>query len=349
MTIRRYIVYGAGAVGSVVGGLLHRAGYAACLVGRPAHVEAIRARGLRLETPTETLTLDIPAVSHLAEAAPGEGDAILLGVKATQTAAAMADIARQVPPTTPVLCLQNGIANEAIVAEYVTQVYPVLVLFNAVLPEPGRVVLTIMDFLAVGCFPKGTDALTAQVAADFTAAGLPTREHPDAMAVKWGKLIGNLNNALLAVTDCYWQKAFATPEMLSMMRAVMEEGLRVLAAAGISPADVTGRFDIRAQVEAFAARQAEFADVPPEQRGYPSMWQDLHFRRPETEVEYLNGEIVRLGERYGVPTPINRALLAAVRESIETGKGVGQFPLERLRERIAHLAGSPASFDVGRA
>ncbi|MGQ9896169.1 MAG: ketopantoate reductase family protein [Acidobacteriota bacterium] len=349
MTIRRYIVYGAGAVGSVVGGLLHHAGYATCLVGRPAHVGAIRMHGLRLETPTETLTLTPPVFTALAEARPGEEEAILLSVKATQTAAAIADIAQQVPPTTPVFCLQNGVANEAIVAEHVAQVYPVLVLFNAVLSEPGRVILTIVDFLAVGRFPKGTDTLTAQVAADFTAAGLPTREHPDAMAVKWGKLIGNLNNALLAVTDCYWQKAFATPEMLAIMRATMDEGLRVLAAAGISPADVTGRFDIRAQVEAFATRQAEFSDVPPEQRGYPSMWQDLHFRRPETEVEYLNGEIVRLGERYGIPTPINRALLAAVRESIKTGQGVGQFPLKRLREYIAHLANSSAPFDVGRA
>jgi|YNPBryunderm2012_1023409.scaffolds.fasta_scaffold00830_3 2-dehydropantoate 2-reductase len=349
MKIQRYIVYGAGAVGSVVGGLLYRAGYATYLVARPAHVEAIRTHGLRLETPTEKLTLNIPAVSQLAEAAPGAGDVILLSVKATQTATAIADIARQVLPTTPVFCLQNGVANEGTVAKYVTQVYPVLVMFNAILPEPGRAVLTILDFLAVGRFPKGTDAFTAQVAADLTSAGLPTREHPDVMAVKWGKLIGNLNNALLAVTDCYWQKAFATPEMLAMMRAIMDEGLRVLAAAGISPADVTGRFDIRAQVEAFAARQAEFADVPPEQRGYPSMWQDLYFRRPETEVEYLNGEIVRLGERYGIPTPINRALCDAVRESIQTSKGVGQFPLERLRERIAQLANSPTALDVGRA
>lgn len=342
MTIHRYLVYGAGAVGSVVGGLLHRAGRRACLVARPAHAAAMAAHGLRLETSTEKLTLDVPAVADLSETAPTEGDAVLLCVKATQTAAAVADIARRLPPPTPVFCLQNGVANEAVVAECFTNVYPVLVLFNAVLPEPGRVVLTITDFLAVGRFPKGTDALTAQAAADLTAAGLPTREHPDAMAVKWGKLIGNLNNALLAVTDCYWQKAFADPEMLAMMRAVMDEGLRVLAAAGVSPADVTGRFDIRAQVEALAARRVAFSDVPPEQRGYPSMWQDLHFRRPETEVEYLNGEIVRLGERHGVPTPINRALVAAVKESIQTGRGVGQFPLARLRERIAQFTDSSA-------
>ncbi len=335
MTIRRYLVYGAGAVGSVTGGLLRRAGRRVCLVARPAHAAAIAAGGLRLETSTEKLTLDLPAVASLSEIEPEEGDAILLSVKATRTVAAAADIARHFPATTPVFCLQNGVANEAAVAERFANVYPALVLFNAVLPEPGRVVLTILDFLAIGRFPNGTDALTAQAAADFTAAGLPTREHPDAMAVKWGKLIGNLNNALLAVTDCYWQKAFADPDLLALMREVMHEGLRVLAAAGISPADVTGRFDIRAQVEAFAARRVEFAEAPPEQRGYPSMWQDLRFRRPETEVDYLNGEIVRLGERHGVPTPINWALVAAVRESLRTGQGVGQFPLARLRERIA--------------
>ncbi|MFQ3591098.1 MAG: ketopantoate reductase family protein [Chloracidobacterium sp.] len=335
MTIERYIVYGAGAVGSVVGGLLYRAGRKVCLMARPSHVSAIADRGLRLETPTEVFTLDVPAESSVTRLKPSPGDAILLSVKATQTAAAAAELAAHFPADTPVFCLQNGVANEPVVATSFANVYPVLVLFNAVLPEPGRVILTITDFLAVGRFPAGTDALTAQVAADLTVAGLPTREHPDAMAVKWGKLIGNLNNALLAVTDCYWQKAFADPAMLAMMRAIMDEGLRVLAAAGISPADVTGRFDIRAQVEAFAARRLEFSDTPPEQRGYPSMWQDLHFRRPETEVDYLNGEIVRLGQQYGVPTPINRALMAAVAESIQTRQGVGQFPLERLQARIA--------------
>ena len=333
--VQRYLVYGAGAVGSVVGGCLHRSGRPTCLVARPAHVAAIAAHGLQFETPTEQLTLAVPAVTNLADIEPTEGDAILLCVKATQTANAVADLVRRFPPSTPVFCLQNGVANEAVVAEYFTNVYPVLVLFNAVLPAPGRVILTIVDFLAVGRFPTGTDPLTAQVAADLTAAGLPTREHPEAMAVKWGKLIGNLNNALLAVTDYYWQQAFADPEMLDMMRTVMDEGLRVLAAAGISPADVTGRFDIRAQVEAFAARRVAFSNVPPEQRGYPSMWQDLHFRRPETEVEYLNGEIVRLGEQYGVPTPINRTLVDVVQESVRSGLGVGQFPLIRLRERIA--------------
>lgn len=334
MTDHRYVIYGAGAVGSVLGGMLQRAGRSSVLVARPAHAAAIRENGLNLKTLTEAYKVEIPAVERVSELTPRPGDVIFLCVKGTQTAAAVADLATVFPSDTPVVCMQNGVRNEEAVATRFPNTYGALVLFNAVLPTPGTAVLTLVDSVMIGNFPSGTNEHTETIVADLAAAGFPSVTNADVMAVKWGKLIGNLNNALLAVTDCYWQKAFATPRILERMRELMGEGLRVLAAAGISPKDVTGKFDIKAQVEHYAAQTIEFQELPPGQRAYPSMWQDLHFRRPETEVAFLNGEIARLGRECGIPTPFNAVLVEAVNESVATGNGAGQFPLERILELV---------------
>lgn len=334
MNQHRYIIYGAGAVGSVLGGMLKRAGIASVLVARPAHAAAIREKGLNLRTLTEAYQVEIPAVESVSELTPAPGDIVFLCVKGTQTEAAIADLATVFPTDTPVVCMQNGVRNEEVVAAKFPNTYGALVLFNAVLPAPGTAVLTLVDSVMVGNAPTGADPLVENIVADLNTAGFPAVANANVMSVKWGKLIGNLNNALLAVTDCYWQKAFATPAILERMRELMGEGLRVLAAAGISPSDVTGKFDIKAQVEHYAAQTIEFQELPPGQRAYPSMWQDLHFRRPETEVAFLNGEIARLGQQYGVPTPFNAVLVEAVNESVATGNGAGQFPLERILELV---------------
>jgi 2-dehydropantoate 2-reductase len=331
----RYVVYGAGAVGGCFGGLLRHAGRNVVLVARSAHAAAIRANGLQLKSPGESLTITVPVVEDVAELNPQTGDVILLGVKSPQTESSIARLAAVFPPETPIVCMQNGVRNEEIAAKRFANVYGALVLFNAVMPAPGVVARTLTDVIVIGRFPQGADNLTAQFVADAQVATFPAQENPDVMSVKWGKLIGNLNNAALATIDCYWQKAFANSEIMNLMKAIMAEGLRTLAAAGISPADVTGRFDIRAQVEAYAARAGgSFQELPPHERAYPSMWQDLNLRRETTEAEQLNGEIVALGRQYGVPTPINGILLSAVRDAVQAQSGPGRFSLAQLTEMI---------------
>lgn len=323
-------------MGGSFGGLLRHAGRNVVLTARPAHAAAIRANGLRVTSPGETMTVAVPVVETVAEIAPRPGDVILLAVKSPETEASVARLAEVFPPETPIVCLQNGVRNEEIAARRFANVYGALVLFNAVMPAPGVVARTLTDVIVIGRFPNGVDDVTARFVADAQAATFPAQENPNVMSVKWGKLIGNLNNAALAVMDCYWQKAFATPAVLDFMKEIMAEGVQTLAAAGISHADVTGRFDIRAQVAAYAARGPEtFQELPPAERAYPSMWQDLNLRRQTTEADQLNGEIVALGERYGVPTPINETLLAAVRNSVESQSGPGRFALAQLREMIA--------------
>src|ERR1700737_156520 len=110
----RFVVFGAGAIGSGIGGRLHRTGHDALLVGRPAHVDRIRERGLQLVTAAQTYTLAVPAVSRVEDVGFTHGDVVLLCVKSQDTDRALVEIraAGGDPRTLPILCCQNSITNE---------------------------------------------------------------------------------------------------------------------------------------------------------------------------------------------------------------------------------------------
>ena len=139
------------------------------------------------------------------------------------------------------------------------------------------------------------------------------------MVMKWGKLVANLNNATTTLTGYWLERAMADTEMRRLMLAVREEGLRVLDAAGIAvepPANEPSPIRIREMTEKLKElpkRQYDPAAAPPnEARTFSSMWQDLHLGRKSNEAKFLNGEIVTLGSRYGVPTPYNSTLMELV-------------------------------------
>jgi 2-dehydropantoate 2-reductase len=107
-----YVVFGAGAIGAVVGGRLRRAGFDVTLMARGAHLQTLQANGLGLESPVGTETVRLAAVGHPREIDWGTKQAVLMAVKSQQTVAALAELAAVAPPETPIVCLQNGIANE---------------------------------------------------------------------------------------------------------------------------------------------------------------------------------------------------------------------------------------------
>src|SRR5918995_1388631 len=114
----RFVVIGAGAVGGVVGGLLVRSGHQVAFVARGAHGAHIAAHGLTVQTPTGEFTVDVPAAPAVAELGMTSDDIVLIAVKSNDTAGVLADLAAAAPPSTPVVCLQNGVANEALAAEH---------------------------------------------------------------------------------------------------------------------------------------------------------------------------------------------------------------------------------------
>jgi 2-dehydropantoate 2-reductase len=317
----RFVVYGAGAIGGVVGGQLYQHGYEVVLIARGAHFEAIRSHGLRLEDAAGAHTLPIPVVPHPREIDWREGDVCLIAVKTQHSAQALTDLADTAPPQLPVVCLQNGVRNEEMALRRFPNVYGVPVFCPAGHLEPGAVqafCAPIVGILDVGRFPAGVDRTAEAVAAAFTAAGFDAHPVPDVMRRKWRKLMMNLGNAVDALCGPAARRG-------SIVRRALAEGEACLAAAGIDAA--TAEEDTARRGDLLVRRA-----VPGREYGGSSSWQSIARHAGSIETDYFNGEVVLLGRLHNVPTPVNTLL-------------------QRLANRLAATPGSepgsltPAEFE----
>lgn len=300
----RYVIYGAGAVGGVVGGNLHRAGIATTLIARGAHLKALQETGLTLDTAEGPLSQRIPAVDGPAAVEWTDDTVVLLSVKGQQTEAALDALADHAPTDTPVVAVQNGVANEARILRRFARTYAIHVVLPATFLVSGVVVQnsdTVPGVLDIGRFPDGTDEVAEAVAADLTAAGFISEPRPDIMAWKYRKLINNLGNGVDAV-------AAESPEAHELVRRCQVEGEAVIAAAGIPVA--TREQDTERRRGTIALRQVGKGS---------STWQSLARGAGDVEIDYLSGEIVLLGRLHGVPTPANELVQRTVHELLRTG------------------------------
>jgi len=290
----RYIVYGLGAIGGTVAGYLSAAGADVAGVARGAHLEKIRADGLRLLTPTSSTTVRFPVTDDAAALRPGGDDLVILAVKSQDTAGALAALSAA-SRDSAVACFQNGVANEPGTARFFDRVYGVVVMCPATHLEPGMVAVhsaRVPALFDVGRFPAGEDEGAAALAATLAEAGFDTRALPDVMRWKYTKLLLNLGNAVQALTG-------ADPREGRLARLARQEGMACLEAAGIP----------FASVEEDRRRRGDLlADLRPA-GGQPylgsSTWQSLARGTGSAEADWLNGEIVLLGRMIGFPTPVN--------------------------------------------
>jgi 2-dehydropantoate 2-reductase len=300
----RFIVYGAGAVGGVVGGRMFQHGHDVVLVARGAHRQAIADNGLTVEWPEGSATLPVPVVGHASELAFGDGDVVIVAVKSQDTDGVLDAVADVAPPSTPIVCLQNGVANEATALRRFANVHGVTVMAPTWHLEPGVVQTYTPNataMLDIGRWPHGTDAVTEAVAAAFVASGFESIARPDIARWKYTKLLLNLGNPV----DALCQRDADAAELVDRAR---REGQEVLAAAGI---DHVSEDDDRAR------RGEVLRIVPIDQRRRPggSTFQSLA-RGGTVEVDYLNGEIVLLGRLHDVPTPVNQLLQYATHRAV---------------------------------
>jgi 2-dehydropantoate 2-reductase len=337
----RYIIHGAGAIGSLTGGWLAAGGADVILVARSAHAEAINASGLTIQSKAgDQLIRRITAVTAPQQITPRGDDVIVLAVKSPQTAESVQTLREVFDQDTPFICLQNGVRNEETAAGRFRHVIGAMADFSATLLAPGVVSHTRNDILALGNYPLGSDDTLLKVAADFTAAGFSVSTHLNVMAVKWSKLLLNLNNATHAITNGYVQLTHALPEACEFMADVVEEGLRVLGKAGISVVEKDNPLDVAAYVSRLRhvthdiERIRDAENLLVDLRTYPSTWVDLKNKRGETEVSYFNGEIVLLGEKHGVFTPYNSTLLNTVEWMAYERLLPGRYNLDDLRELV---------------
>lgn len=297
-------VMGAGAVGSFFGAMLARAGVPVTLVGRPAHVEAITRAGLELTSGGQVTHVPLTASADVAALRPA--DVVLVCVKSVDTDATAAVLARTLPAETLLVSLQNGVDNAwRLSARVVNPVAPAAVYVSVEMTGPGRLRHNGGGSLVVGRplysaapAPSAEARLAAFVAA-LVRAGVPCRESADIRVDLWTKLTANCAyNAMSALTQLRYRHLAADAGTREVMRLVTEENAAVALAEGVP---VT--------VEALAEAVRRIVEVMPE--ALSSTAQDLLLGR-RTEIDALNGFVVRRGQALGVPTPVNRTLQALV-------------------------------------
>lgn len=293
MTGSTYAVMGAGAVGCYYGGMLARAGHDVVLIARPQHVQAVQRSGLLLDT--QTFKEHVPVRASTDTAAVRGVQCVLFCVKSTDTESAAAAIAPHLDADAVVLSLQNGVDNAERAQAVLTQtVVPAVVYVATEMAGPGHVKHHGRGELVIGPSPR-SEALVAE----FARAGVPVQISDNVAGALWTKLIVNCAyNALSAITQLPYGRLVQGPGIEAVMRDVVDECLAVAQACGVTvPGDAWG------SVQAIARSMAT---------QYSSTAQDLA-RGKRSEIDYLNGHVVRQGERLGIATPANRVLLALVR------------------------------------
>lgn len=293
----RYIIYGAGGIGGVIGAQLYQGGVDVLLVARGEHLTAIQENGLHYQTPHQTVTLPIAAVGHPGEIHFRADDVVILTMKSQHTQGALDDLRAAAGDEIALFCCQNGVANERMALRRFQNVHAMMVYLPAMALEPGRVqthAARMTGVLDASIYPNGSDDLVAEVTATLDGVNFSARPNPTVMRFKYGKLIMNLGNALAAVSP----PGEETKEIRALMRAEAESCFK---AAGI---------DCASQREETARRGDLMKSAPVEgqDRGGGSSWQSLVRGTGNIETDFLNGEIVLLGRLHGVATPANRVL-----------------------------------------
>jgi 2-dehydropantoate 2-reductase len=334
----RYVIFGAGAIGSAIAGLLTRAGSRVVCVARPAYAEALR-KGIVIKENGAEATVRVDAVSTARELSPESSDVAFITTKSQATEAAVDELLKRYDETLPVVCLQNGVRNEEIAGRRFRGVYAGLVFLSAVQLDPSVIELPQGRAVAIGCYPDGVDERSRDLCAELNRAGFEALASAYVMSMKWGKLVANLNNATTTITGQWLERAMSDPSMRRLMLAVREEGLRVLEVAGIAvepPADEPSPIRILEMTEKL--REPPKHTYDPERlqgaQTYSSMWQDLHLGRKAHEAEFLNGDIVELGRKFGILTPFNSTLLEIVNRMFKEGLRPGIYSPDELNELI---------------
>ena len=307
-------IIGAGALGSAIGGTLAAAGETVTLVSRnTAHVSAINASGLVMRSVGADLSVKVKATTP-ADAKEPVDLAIVL-VKSFHTAEAVRAASGIIGPETTVLSLQNGLGHEEVLADVVgaEKVVAGKTYVGGVALAPGDV-LAVVDGrdTIIGELDGQVSPRIVAIAATFRTAGLATIVSKNIRGAMWDKLLVNVaTGALAGITTLTYGDLYAVPEIETTAMAAVAEAIAVARAAGVQIEPTDPRVPWRKAA----------SGLPPEFK--TSMLQSLE-KGSITEIDFINGAVVREGARRGVPTPVNATLVACIKgiERALSTKGV---------------------------
>lgn len=283
-----------GAVGCVIGVRLFEQGHDVTLIARGENYRALKLNGARLESPSGTVTQEIPVVDDLSLIDFAPSDVVVLSVKSQDTNDVLRDLSARCHPSTAIVCAQNGIENERRALRHFANVYGMYVMCQAIHLSPGIVRIPtspVSAILDVGRWPVEVDQLSTDLAKSLRDAAFDSVAREDIGRWKWGKLIRNLGNAVEAICGSETRGG-------ELIERAMQEGEDVLTAAGIEFVSASENL----------ARRQGILEIVGYEFGGGSSWQSLVRQTGSVESDYLSGEIVLQGRLCSVPTPVNEVL-----------------------------------------
>jgi 2-dehydropantoate 2-reductase len=313
-------IVGAGSIGCYVGGRLAATGADVTFVGRQRIADQVAQHGLRL---TDYRGTDLQAQTFRFStelSAAAEADLVLVTVKSAATEGVATELAAVIRPDAVVVSLQNGVHNAEVLDAALGGARTIagMVPFNVVQRGQG-----IFHQGSEGELEAARDPRLAAYDGAFAAAGLPFTLHDDMQAVLWAKLLLNLNNAINALSGRPLKDELSQRDYRVCLALAQTETLAVLKAAGIRPAKITplppGLLPTLLKVpDAIFGRVAsKMLEIDPIARS--SMADDLELGRT-TEVDWINGEVVRLAQKVGRLAPVNERVVALVRDAERGGR-----------------------------
>lgn len=345
----KMLAFGAGAIGTYIGGSLALAGYPVVFVEKQKIVDELREKGMRLD-----LTLDsrrntkdasrvdpsaFVIVSSLEEALRyGPFDVALFALKSFDTQSALEGIKPFADKIPPILCLSNGVANEPAIAEALGAEKVIYGTVTTAIGRRGAGDIVLEKLRGVG-IAKG-HPLSVKLNSVFNKAFLNCQLFENAASMKWSKMLTNLiANPTSAILDMTAGEVFANKDLYKIEIDMLKECLAVMQAQGFEVVDLPGT-PVRALT--FATTLPLWLSKPLLGRAagagrgakMPSFHIDLYSGRGKSEVDYLHGAVVRAGEKHNVPTPVNKALTDTLMAL--TNKEV---PLEQFAHKPEKLVG----------
>lgn len=305
----RILVFGLGALGTVYSCLMKNSGHYVAGIDQQAVIDVIGNHGVRVSGiwGEHTAYLDRLA-TNVAELADNDFDLIILSVKAYETAEVAEKLQTLITPGTYLMLAQNGYGNFEAAARYINESNIILgrVIFGAETISSGNSKVTVIaDDVILGSPPDIiSPEVLQELARNFSEAGIPTRYTDEIMKYMWGKIIYNSAlNPLGAILEVNYGKLAEMTETRQLMDKIIEEIFDVLSSLG----QPTLWPDAAAYKGAFYGQL-----IPSTRNHHASMLQDIQLGR-RTEIDALNGAVVRLGEQLGIDTPVNKVISALVR------------------------------------
>lgn len=333
-TVVKIAILGAGALGCAIGAALTEGGNEVWLLNRSvAHVAAMRRDGLRVDDPNGSRQVTVRATTRAAEA--GAVDLVVVLVKSFHTEAAMRGAMELIGPETLVLSLQNGLGHEDVLADIVGghRVLAGKTYVGGVMRSPGHIESGVAGKATyIGELDGQITSRATAIAETFNAAGLATTVSANIVGTMWDKLLVNVaTGALTGITGLTYGQLYEEPLLKTTALAAVAEAMAVARAAGVtlSTTDPERPWTLAGEGLSPAFKT--------------SMLQSLE-KGSITEIDFINGAVVRWGKRHGVPTPVNATLVACI-------KGIERDMTDRQHSNQLHGttvgASAPTLVDKG--